>query len=166
MIKINHLYKGDYYMKKYIRSETELPKNMPAIIESTMRSVDTDEEIRRANSILHQISNVVENAFSEFDIEWEFRPMNIDRRNIDDEPYIQRISLNIIIGGIIFKFKVNISNPFTNRFVAPEVRFEFGGYEPRISQITPQVASSILAASKIAQRLKKEITQVLKEYGE
>lgn len=125
----------------------------------------TDEEIRRANRILRQISNVVDNAFSEFDKEWEFRPVNIDRRDIDGEPFVQNFGLRIIIGGIIFKFNVEIDNPFAKKFIAPKVRFEFGGYEVKTSQITPQVASSILAASKIAQRLKKEITQVLKRYG-
>lgn len=116
----------------------------------------TDEEMRKANRILYQISKVVENAFSEFDTKWDFLPRS----------FVQSFTLNIIIGGIIFDFKVNIGDPLNDKFIAPEVKFQFGGYQARIHQITPQVASSILAASKIAQRLKKEITQVLKRYGE
>lgn len=127
----------------------------------------TDKEIRKANRILSQMSNVVDNAFSNFDTEWDSRPRNIDRKSIDGESIVEPFSLHITIGEMIFEFNVEISNIFAAEFTAPQVHFIFRGYNTRRStDITPQTASSILAASKIAQRLKSEITQVLKGYGE
>ena len=123
-----------------------------------------DSEIRKANRILSQIANVVENAFSGFETEWEDKPRNIDRKNIDGELFVQLFKLKVNVSGIIFAFEISLSNYFSKKFTKPRVSFTLSGYEMRTIDITPMVGIEITNAAKIAQRLQKEITIVLKSY--
>ena len=141
---------------------------MIKVLNTKLESLDfTDDEIRRANRILSQIARVVENAFSGFDTEWGAKPTTNDYRNLDNELYVQAFKLQVIISGIIFKFEIKLSNYFAKRFTKPQVSFTIGGYRTdKFVNITPIVGNEIANAAKIAQRLQKEITSILEEYGE
>ena len=124
-----------------------------------------DNEIRKANRLLKGIATVVENAFSGFDTSWSSKPTTDDFYDMDGELYVQKFELNVNIAGILFKFTVSISNYFAKKFTDPLISFGFAGYEQRTKEITPLVANEILKASKVADRLKKEISQVLEKYS-
>lgn len=123
-----------------------------------------DAEIRKANRILSQMADVVENAFSEFDTKWDSKPSIIDRKNIDGELFVQPLNLRVNISGLYFSFEVSLSNPFRRSFEKPKVMFTFKGYEAHTINVTPTVGVEIASAAKIAYRLQKEISAVLKDY--
>ena len=123
-----------------------------------------DEEIRKANRILSQIADVVENAFSEFDTEWDSKPSIIDRKNIDGELFVHPLNLTVNISGLLFSFRASLSNPFRRSFEKPKVTFTFKGSEMRTINVTPMMGAEITGAAKIAYRLQKEISAVLKDY--
>lgn len=123
-----------------------------------------DAEIRKANRILSQMADVVENAFSEFDTRWDSKPSIIDRKNVDGELFVQSLNLRVNISGLYFSFEVNLSNPFRRSFEKPKVMFTFKGYEAHTINVTPTVGAEIASAAKIAYRLQKEISAVLKDY--
>lgn len=123
-----------------------------------------DAEIRKANRILSQMADVVENAFSEFDTRWDSKPSIIDRKNVDGELFVQSLNLRVNISGLYFSFEVNLSNPFRRSFEKPKVTFTFKGYEAHTINVTPTVGAEIASAAKIAYRLQKEISAVLKDY--
>lgn len=125
----------------------------------------SDEEIREANKMLSSIAEDVEAAFSTFETKWDVKPTAMDRRDTDGDLYVQRLCLNVVISGLIFEFNVEISNYFARKFHAPEATFRFKGHKMTTIYITPQVASDILEASKIAEKLQREITQKLEKYS-
>lgn len=141
---------------------------MIKVLNTKLESPDfTDDEIRRANRILSQIARVVENAFSSFDTEWEAKPTTNDYKNIDNKLFVQSFKLRILISRIVFNFNIELSNYFSREFIKPRISFTFGGYEmSKPINITPMVGNEIASAAKIAQRLQKEITSILGEYGE
>lgn len=64
-------------MKRYIRSETELPKNMPAIIESTMPSVDN---VVFNYAIFEDGIELYADLSDDFDYEYEDKELELDAR--------------------------------------------------------------------------------------
>lgn len=132
---------------------------------------DTDrneEKTKSAVKILAQISDKVEKAFSDYDIDWEFSKIDGNRDYIDREGYwyVPDLSLNITINNIIFSFKVEVFNMIAKKFEEPQVRFSFKGYEPQSREFTIQDAQDLLSVTKIVDKLKREIKQNLSKYSD
>lgn len=126
----------------------------------------TPEEVRKVNRLLSQIANVVENAFDNYSTTWKYKPQNLSLKDINGDEFVQPFKLNIQIRNMLFSFDVIIDNPFAKSFIKPKITFEFGGYESTTAEFRVQDAQELLKATKIAERLKKEISQILNKFND
>ena len=132
-----------------------------------MKKVDyTPEEIRKVNRLLSQVANVVENAFDNYSTTWDSKPQNLSMTDINGDEYVQQFRLNIQIRNMLFSFEIALSNPFAKSFIKPEITFEFRGYKPTRTEFRVQDAQELLKATEIAERLKKEISQILNKFND
>lgn len=67
---------------------------------------------------------------------------------------------------MLFSFEVLIDRPLVRSFAKPKITFEFGGSEPITAEFRVQDAQELLKATKIAERLKKEISQILSKFDD
>ena len=126
----------------------------------------TPEEIRKANRLLSQIADVIENAFDNYSTTWKYKPQNLSLKDINGDEFVQPFKLDIQIRNMLFSFDVVIDNPIAKSFIKPKITFEFEGSESVTAEFRIQDAQELLKATKIAERLKKEISQILSKFDD
>lgn len=140
--------------------------------ENLNEDILVEDSLDDLGNILVQLGKIIENAFSNFDGEWESKPGTYNSV-FDGEKNVSNIAYKLNIGGLYFLYRVEIYNSFskTSKLVKGSkynntVSFNFFGNSSKRPDFNSQYAKELLSATEVAERLKPRIENLLEKYSD